>query len=140
MPDSETPTPDEVWGLLTSLVMDTRDPWKRAVTERTGLPFSRVRVLRRLRAEPLTVKQVAHAAAMDAPAATVAVNDLEARGLVVREIDPANRRCKLVSITLEGRAVLAQAMATPDPAPPNVAKLSDDDLRALQDLLRRMHE
>jgi DNA-binding MarR family transcriptional regulator len=137
MPDN-TPTPDEVWALLTNLVMDTRDPWRRAVTERTGLPFSRIRVLRRLRPGPLAVKELAHAAAMDAPAATVAVNDLEERGLVIREIDPTNRRCKLVSITVAGRAVVAQALATPDPAPAAVTALGRDDLRALRDLLRKI--
>ena len=46
-------------------------------------------------AAPMTVKEVAEAATMDAPAATVAVNDLEERGLVVRETDPTNRRSKL---------------------------------------------
>ena len=43
------------------------------------------------------------AATIDAPAATVAVNDLEDRGLVVRETDPTNRRCKVVSLTDAGR-------------------------------------
>jgi DNA-binding MarR family transcriptional regulator len=42
---------------------------------------------------------LAHAAAMDAPATTVTVNDLEDRGLAVRETDPTNRRCKVVSLT-----------------------------------------
>ena len=52
----------------------------------------------------MSVKEVAQAATIDAPAATVAVNDLEERGLVVREIDPTNRRCKVVSLTDAGRA------------------------------------
>ena len=51
----------------------------------------------------MTVKEIGAAATIDAPAATVAVNDLEERGLVVRETDPANRRCKLVSLTDAGR-------------------------------------
>ena len=33
-----------------SLVIDNRDSWKRAVVERTGLPFSRIRILSRLAA------------------------------------------------------------------------------------------
>ncbi|MFJ4651653.1 MarR family winged helix-turn-helix transcriptional regulator [Nocardia sp. NPDC088792] len=136
MPDD--PTPDDVWRLLTHVVMDTRDSWKRAVTERTGLPFSRIRVLRRLAAGPLTVKDLAHAAAMDAPAATVAVNDLEERGLVVREIDPGNRRSKLVSLTAAGREMLGYAFATPDPAPATLSGLDPADLRSLRDLLRKI--
>ena len=52
-------------------------------------------MLQRLGQAPMTAKEIAEAATMDAPAATVAVNDLEDRGLVVREIDPTNRRSKL---------------------------------------------
>ena len=85
---SGNPVADEVWRTMASLVIDNRDSWKRAVVERSGLPFSRIRVLRRLARGPMSVKQVAAAATMDAPAATVAVNDLEDRGLVVRTPDP----------------------------------------------------
>ncbi|WP_406272661.1 MarR family transcriptional regulator [Nocardia sp. NBC_00881] len=135
---ADTPTPDEVWALLTHLVIDTRDQWKRAVTERTGLPFSRIRVLRRLRPGPKTVKELAHAAAMDAPAATVTVNHLEELGLVAREIDPANRRQKQVSITAAGRTVLNTALATPDPAPASITALSNEELRALHEILGKL--
>jgi DNA-binding MarR family transcriptional regulator len=85
-------TADEVWQVMSSLVFDNRDSWRRAVVERSGLPFSRIRVLRRLARGPMTVKQVAAAATMDAPAATVAVNDLEDRGLVVRTPEPTNKQ------------------------------------------------
>lgn len=72
---------DEVWRLMSSTVINNQDTWKRAVVDRTGLPFSRIRILSRLAREPLSVKQIAAAATIDAPAATVAVNDLEERGL-----------------------------------------------------------
>ena len=65
----------------------------------------------------MSVKQVAHAATIDAPAATVAVNDLEERGLVVRETDPTNRRCKVVSLTDAGRDMVRKIDAIHDPAP-----------------------
>jgi len=39
---------DDVWASLTSLVMDTGGGWRRDVMNEVGLPFSRVRVLRRL--------------------------------------------------------------------------------------------
>ncbi|MFJ1454924.1 MarR family transcriptional regulator [Nocardia sp. N2S4-5] len=137
-PPEPAPTPDEVWRLLTHLVTDTRDQWKRAVVERTGMPFSRIRILRRLRQGPMTLKDLARAATMDAPATTVTINDLEERGLVMRQTDPADRRSKLVSATESGLAVLADALATPDPAPDSLAALSPDDLRTLRDLLRRL--
>ncbi|WP_280336553.1 MarR family winged helix-turn-helix transcriptional regulator [Nocardia wallacei] len=138
-PPEYPPTPDEVWRLLTHLVTDTRDQWKRAVVERTGMPFSRIRILRRLRqGGPMTLKELARAATMDAPATTVVINDLEERGLVRRQTDPADRRSKLVSATESGLAVLADALATPDPAPDSLAALSPGDLRTLHDLLRRL--
>ena len=86
----------------------------------------------------MTVKQIAHAATVDPPAATVAVNDLEDRGLVVREIDPANRRCKLVSLTPAGRAMVAAIDAVDDPAPDALAALSADELAAMGAMLAKL--
>ena len=129
---------DDVWRTMASLVFDNRDSWKRAVVEAAGLPFSRVRLLRRLSRQSMTVKELAHAATIDAPAATVAINDLEARGLVVRELNPTNRRCKTVSLTEEGRAVVRSIDAVDDPAPDALATLGTDDLTALQSILGKI--
>jgi DNA-binding MarR family transcriptional regulator len=86
----------------------------------------------------MTVKEVAEAATIDAPAATVAVNDLEARGLVVRQPHPDNRRCKLVSLTDAGRDVIAVLDDTDDPAPEVLAELDEQDLQALRTILARL--
>ena len=136
MPTS--PLADDIWRDLAALVIDNRDSWKRAVVEQTRLPFSRVRILRRLSRRPMTVKQVAVAATIDAPAATVAVNDLEARGLVVRETDPTNRRCKVVSLTDAGRDMVRMIDAIHDPAPQVLASLDDADLKALRAIIDRL--
>jgi DNA-binding MarR family transcriptional regulator len=132
------PLADQVWKSMSRLVIDNKDPWKRLVVERTGLPFSRIRVLRRLDRQPLAVKQIAEAVTVDAPAATVAVNDLEFRGLVVRREDPSNRRCKLVSLTEKGRDVIALIDATEDPAPATLAELSHRDLNTLRAILDKV--
>ena len=129
---------DEVWGAMAALVMDNRDSWKRAVVERSGLPFSRIRILKRLSRGSMSVKELAHAATIDAPAATVAVNDLEGRGLVVREIDPANRRCKVVSLTDQGRAMVRDIESIADPAPDALASLDPAELRSLKAILVRV--
>lgn len=129
---------DGVWRDLAALVLDHRDGWKRAVVERSGLPFSRIRILKRLSRTPMTVKQLAAAATIDAPAATVAVNDLEERGLVVREIDPANRRCKTVSLTDAGREVVREIDAVHDPAPDVLTALRADELATLRRLLDKL--
>jgi DNA-binding MarR family transcriptional regulator len=132
------PIADEVWRAMAAVVFDNRDAWKRDVIETSGLPFSRIRVLRRLARRPMTAKEIAEAATMDAPATSVAVNDLEDRGLVVRETNPNNRRCKVVSLTDEGRRVVAGIEQVDDPAPRPFATLSRDELAALQTILAKV--
>ncbi len=129
---------DDVWRDLAAFVLDHRDSWRRAVVDRTELPFSRIRILKRLSRSPMTVKQLAAAATIDAPAATVAVNDLEDRGLVVREVDPDNRRCKVVSLTAAGRDTVRVIEVVRDPAPAVLAALEADDLAALRRILDKL--
>jgi DNA-binding MarR family transcriptional regulator len=123
---------------MAAVVFDNRDGWKRDVIETSGLPFSRIRVLRRLARKAMSLREIAEATMMDAPAATVAINDLEDRGLVVRTPDPADRRSKLVSLTQAGCDVVARIDRVEDPAPPSIAALSDDDLQALRDVLVKL--
>jgi DNA-binding MarR family transcriptional regulator len=135
---SDNPLADEVWRAMAAVVFDNRDKWRRDVVGTTGMPFSRVRVLRRLAKRSMTAKEIAEAATMDAPATTVAVNDLEDRGLVVRETDPTNRRCKLVSITDEGRKVVASIDEVSDPAPSPFAALGEVELSTLKTILAKL--
>jgi DNA-binding MarR family transcriptional regulator len=135
---SGNPVADEVWRTMASLVIDNRDSWKRAVVEHSGLPFSRIRILMRLSRQSMSVKQVAQAATIDAPAATVAVNDLEDRGLVVRETDPTNRRCKVVSLTDPGREMVLKIDAIDDPAPDVLHALDDSELAQLRTILDKL--
>jgi DNA-binding MarR family transcriptional regulator len=123
---------------MTSLVHSNRDTWRRAVIERTGLPFSRFRILKRLDDGPLSMKQLAAAATIDAPAATVAVTELEERGLVDRRIDPDNRRTKVVSMTEAGRRMLQAARAVEDPAPDAFTALTDNDVATLARILEKL--
>ncbi len=71
---------DELWRMLVTVVMDTRDDWRRRVGEATGLPFGRVRALRRLVDGPRTLSELAEAISSDAPATSVLVNDLGGQG------------------------------------------------------------
>ena len=114
--------------MMTSLLHSNRETWRRAVIDQTGLPFSRFRMLSRLDGGPLTMKQLASAATVDAPAATVAVTELERRGLVDRRTDPANRRSKVVSLTEARREMLDAARAVEDPAPLRFDALGDDEV------------
>ncbi len=129
---------DQIWLDLTRVVLDNKDTWRRAAVAEAGLPFSRIRILMRLARNPMTVKQVAAAATIDAPAATVAVNDLEDRGLVLRQTDPNNRRSKLVSLTDAGYGVVDRVKAIDDPAPDALAALGDDDLATLAGIVTKI--
>jgi DNA-binding MarR family transcriptional regulator len=135
---SDNPRADRVWRLMAAVVFDNRDVWRRDVIDATGLPFSRVRVLRRVAKRPMTAKEIAEAATMDAPATTVALNDLEDRGMIVRKPDPTNRRSKLVSLTEEGCKINAAIHDVEDPAPPPFAALSEAELRTLEAILAKL--
>jgi DNA-binding MarR family transcriptional regulator len=129
---------NQVWQTLVTLVMDSRGDWRRKVSDATGLPFSRLRALRRLASAPMTMKELADAANMDAPAATVAVNYLEQRGLVERYPHPENRRAKLVCLTTAGQRVVATAHNVSDQVPDAINALPPEDLATLLKILAKV--
>jgi DNA-binding MarR family transcriptional regulator len=133
-------TADRVWNGLVALVMDTRGDWRRRVSEATGLPFGRLRALRRLSNGPLALHELAEAMSTDAPAATVTVNALEKRGLVLRQPHPTNRRVKLVSLTAAGRAVVARERAVVEHAPAAFTALSATDLAVLARVIAKTED
>ena len=123
---------ERAWHILVSLVMESRGDWRRRVSETTGLPFSRVRALKRVKDQPRALSELALEMGTDAPAATVIINDLEKRGLVERKPHPQDRRIKLVSITAEGRKVVAVVRKITDTPPLVVANLPEKDLAQLR--------
>jgi DNA-binding MarR family transcriptional regulator len=131
---------DHIWQVLVGMVWETRGEWRRKVSDVTGLPFSRIRVLWRLLDAPMTLKQLSDETGSDAPATTVAVNDLEDRGLVERNPHPENRRAKLVSITPAGRQLVELTHRTVrDDAPAGFQRLSKTDLAHLRRILERVN-
>jgi DNA-binding MarR family transcriptional regulator len=129
---------DRAWQRLVALVLDSRWDWRRKMSEAAGLPFSRVRALDRLRRGPLTLRALADVIGTDPPATTVIVNDLEARGLVVRETHPEDKRAKVVSLTAEGRRVVRAARAVTDKAPAAFDALTDEDVAELLRIVERL--
>jgi DNA-binding MarR family transcriptional regulator len=129
---------DRAWQRLVALVMDSRWDWRRKMSEAVGLPFSRVRALDRLRRGPLTLRALAEVMGTDPPATTVIVNDLEARGLVVRETHPDDKRAKVVSLTAEGRRVVRSARAVTEKAPATFDVLTDKDVADLIRIAERL--
>ncbi|WP_230533931.1 MarR family winged helix-turn-helix transcriptional regulator [Microvirga roseola] len=90
------------------------------------------------RPEPPGMGSVASLLAMDRTTLTAALKPLERRGLVAVAPDPADKRSRLVTLTPEGRALLAQAVpiwtrahaAVEDRLPGEPDRLRDD-LKAL---------
>ncbi|HTV83908.1 MAG TPA: MarR family transcriptional regulator [Dyella sp.] len=130
---------DGVWQMMVALVWENRGEWRRKVSEVSGLPISRVRILRRLFDEPKTLKELVEMTGSDAPAITVAVNDLEERKLVQRTPLPDNRRAKQVSLTPAGRRLVETIHDTVrDEAPLPIQHLSKTDLAHLRRILERI--
>jgi DNA-binding MarR family transcriptional regulator len=129
---------DRVWQRLVAIVMDSRWDWRRKMSDAAGLPFSRVRALDRLRRGPLTLRALAEVIGTDPPATTVIVNDLEARGLVVRETHPEDKRAKVVTLTPEGRRVVRVARAVNDKAPVTFEALTEKDVGDLLRIVERL--
>jgi len=129
---------DRAWQRLVALVMDSRWDWRRKMADAAGLPFSRVRALDRLTRGPLTLRALAEVMGTDAPAATVIVNDLEERGLVLRQTHPEDRRAKVVSLTAEGRKVMRAARAVTDEAPAPFEVLSEGEVEQLRKIVDRL--
>lgn len=127
----------ELWRRLMGYMFELRDQWRRELSESTGLSFGKLRVLRRLYggSAPATLRELAEAVGVDAPATTVLVNDLEARGLVVRAPHPTNRRAKLVSLTPAGRDVMANALGAKERPPQAFVGTAASDLAALERIL-----
>jgi DNA-binding MarR family transcriptional regulator len=121
----------EAWQALRALVLDRHDR-RRQVAEELGLSFVRVKALRELREQARTMSELAGALGIDAPFATVVVDDLERRGLVARRPHPSDRRAKLAEVTAEGRSVAARAERMLSAPPAAMRALSDDDVAALR--------
>jgi DNA-binding MarR family transcriptional regulator len=131
---------DHIWQMMVGLVFETRGEWRRKVSDATGLPFSRARILWRVLDSPKSLKQIADMTGSDAPATTVAVNQLENRGLVERNPHPDNRRTKLVSVTPAGRQLVELIRRTVrDDAPLAMQHLSKTDLGHLRRILERIN-
>jgi DNA-binding MarR family transcriptional regulator len=87
---------------------------------------------------PIPMSGLATALACHASNVTGLVDRLEEAGLVVRRPSAADRRVKHIELTPKGaeaRAMLYSEIFAP---PPELGRLSDDELRQLESLLRRI--
>jgi DNA-binding MarR family transcriptional regulator len=125
------------WRSMRSLVLDLNDR-RVAVSDAIGMSYLRAKALHRLLDGPLPQRELGSALVIDAPYTTVIVDDLEKRGLVQRQVNPADRRSKLVRITTAGRAVARTAEKIQSTPPAALAALTGAELATLERTLRRL--
>lgn len=125
----------DVWTQLSTLVL-RENSGKRDVSEALGASFGRIRVLRRIAdGGPMPMRELVHVLQSDAPNVTVAVDDLQERGWVVRTPHPDDRRAKLVDVTPAGRRAARRAEAILARPPGVLARLEQPELALLHRLL-----
>ena len=127
----------EVWAAMSALVLNA--DIKREVSDALGLSFARIRALRRIAPGPIAMRDLVTELATDPPYLTLVVDDLEARGLVVRSPHPDDRRAKVVSATASGRAAARRAEAILARPPATLTALDPDDLADLHRILTKLN-
>ncbi|MCW7945809.1 MarR family transcriptional regulator [Streptomyces hygroscopicus] len=129
----------EVVDLIGTVVARYHEEYEEAAAEH-ALTGAQARLLSLLSLEPLPMRRLAQQLKCEPSNVTGIVDRLEARGLVERRPDPADRRVKLAAATEEGRQVARSLRDSLNFAREPLAGLSDDERLSLRDLLRRMLE
>jgi DNA-binding MarR family transcriptional regulator len=124
------PAAARVWQGLRTLVLDRHDA-KAAACAELGMSFVRVRALRLVAAGPLALGTLADRLGTDPPYVTVIVDDLQRRGLVTRQPNPADRRSRLVTITPAGETAAGTAERILSSPPRPLLDLDEADLATL---------
>jgi len=104
------------------------------------MSFIRVKALQRIAAEPTTLRRLATRLATDPPYTTVVVDDLQRRGLVHRQVHPADRRARIVTVTPDGAAAAALADRILAEPPEPLLRLDPDELAYLARLVGKLLE
>ncbi|MFF2525865.1 MarR family winged helix-turn-helix transcriptional regulator [Streptomyces liangshanensis] len=127
----------EVVELIGTVVARYYEEYEHAAA-RYSLTGAQARVLGLLSLEPLPMRRIAQKLKCEPSNVTGIVDRLEARDLVERRPDPADRRVKLAAPTEQGLETSARLRDSLDFAREPLASLSEDERRVLRDLLRRM--
>jgi DNA-binding MarR family transcriptional regulator len=124
------------WLLMSETVLS--NVRRQEVSDKTGLSFAKLRVLRRMAKQPMQMGELAVLAGVDPPYLTLIVDDLQSRGLVVRREHPTDRRVKLVSVTDEGMRMALDAESVLARPPQALARLSEGELQTLEGILEKI--
>ena len=130
----------EAWSLLFRLFMSQRGRLPQVAAEFDLSPMQ-AHVLRLLEpGRPVPMRSLARSLRCDASNVTGIIDRLEDRGLVLRAALKTDRRVKMLVVTDEGMKVRKRMLERLSEAPEPIARLSDDDQRALCEILKRAVE
>jgi len=138
-PGEQDPITLEVVDLMANLVSLFHKDYEDAAAAR-ALTGAQAKVLGLLRRGPLPMRQIAQTLSCEPSNITGIVDRLEARGLVERQPDPADRRIKRVQATSTGTAAYAELRQSLGLAREPLAALAPAERAELRDLLRRIIE
>jgi DNA-binding MarR family transcriptional regulator len=128
----------EAWARLAALFWHKRPEWIEAGAAE-GLTPPHAMALMRLRDDaPPLLGDLARDMHCDASYVTAVADRLEERGLATRRASARDRRAKELVLTDAGRATQARLRAAFLAPPPELLELSEDELRALLEIARRV--
>ncbi|MFH8656432.1 MarR family winged helix-turn-helix transcriptional regulator [Streptomyces afghaniensis] len=127
----------EVVELIGEVVARFHEDYEEAAAEH-ALTGAQARLLSLLCLEPLPMRRLAQRLKCEPSNVTGIVDRLEARGLVERQPDPADRRVKVAAATSEGRRVARSLRESLRFAREPLAGLSEGERVALRNALRGM--
>ncbi len=131
------PLTREVVDLIASVVSRYHEEYEQAAA-RHALTGAQARILALLAVAPLPMRGIARQLKCEPSNVTGIIDRLEARGLVERRPDPADRRVKLAAPTDEGARTALSLRDSLDFARAPLAGLSRAEQVVLRSLLRRM--
>ncbi|MFD5429208.1 MarR family winged helix-turn-helix transcriptional regulator [Streptomyces sp. NPDC127084] len=127
----------EVVDLIGAVVARYHDEYEEAAG-RHHLTGAQARVLGLLSVEATPMRRIARQLKCEPSNVTGIIDRLEARGLVERRPDPADRRVKIAAATDQGRETARELRESLHFAREPLAELSAEERTVLRDLLRRM--
>src|SRR5579864_241616 len=130
---------DQAWALLLQVGFELVAAHFATTVAALDLAPAQARALHELDLDrPISMRELAERLKSDPSNLTGLIDRLEARGLVERRPDPADRRIKGLALTSAGAKLRERLFARLYTAPPSVAALSERDQRVLRDVLQRV--
>jgi MarR family transcriptional regulator, organic hydroperoxide resistance regulator len=130
----------EIWSLLYRLFQAGR-PALMAICQEYELTPSQAFLLRYLEPhKPIAMNVLADTLGCDASNITGLVDKLEARGLIQRQPDRADRRVKMIVVTEAGARFRKKLLSRLLEPPPSLAGLPEAEKRTLRNILKRAVE